>query len=82
MKVDLGVVKQLSLSHQKGLSDLSKDVVHTRKVLLNAVYEATEVNVPTSFVILPEKLPPPTSSSADEALGIQVGDLGSIDWTP
>ena len=69
MKVDLGCVKQLSLSHQRGLSDLSKDVVHTRKVLLNAVYEATEVHVPTSFVILPQKLPPPasSSSSADEA---------------
>lgn len=39
------------------ISEVAQNIKNTQDVLVNAIYDATEVTHPTMFVVLPEKLP-------------------------
>jgi len=72
-------VKNLINTIEKRTLDLAKMSIKvytklqiTEKVLLRAVMEATEVNVPTTFIILPEKIT--TSQSINDDDGKTKGD--------
>jgi serine/threonine protein kinase len=58
----------------------------TERVLLRSMFEATEVTLPTSFVIMPSKIEPegpspiptgPVIQLADDGSGIELGTLGA-----
>eukprot|EP00966_Prymnesium_polylepis_P324984 7380982-Prymnesium_polylepis.1 len=64
------------------IQDLSieckRELRHTREVLLKGIFEATEVQMPTSFVVLLEELPaPPSAAEKAEMLELCVERGGS-----
>mmetsp|Transcript_9238 Transcript_9238/g.30687 ORF Transcript_9238/g.30687 Transcript_9238/m.30687 type:complete len:539 (+) Transcript_9238:3-1619(+) len=65
---NVSVIKELSIEHKQELR-------RTRDVVLKGMFEATEEQVPTTFVMLPEKLPEPPST-AEKAL-LEIADDGS-----
>eukprot|EP00956_Cyclotella_meneghiniana_P002070 scaffold2314_cov55-Cyclotella_meneghiniana.AAC.6 len=62
----------------KKLGDESKaELFYTRSVLLKAIFEATEVNTPTTFIVLGEKLPDLSDAEREKLLDLIAKEDGS-----
>ena len=62
-------IKELSTENKTELR-------RTREVLMKGIFEATEVSKPTTFIVLNEQLPEPTSEEEKEQL-MQIAEDGS-----
>ena len=63
------VIKDLSLESKV-------ELLHTREALMKGIFEATEVNTPTTFIVLKEMLPDPPSKEEKKKL-LQIAEDGS-----
>eukprot|EP00985_Skeletonema_marinoi_P031833 scaffold37823_cov201-Skeletonema_marinoi.AAC.9 len=71
MDANIEVIKKLGIESKAELR-------HTRHVLLKGIFEATEVDTPTTFIILNDKLPePPNEEMKKKILGIVTAEDGS-----
>ena len=63
---------QLIVMGEKHSSELRR----TRDVLMKSIFEATDVNTPTAFIVLAEELPPPPSTEQKKRLSIALNKDG------
>ncbi|KAK1741600.1 inorganic phosphate transporter [Skeletonema marinoi] len=71
MDANIEVIKKLGIESKAELR-------HTRHVLLKGIFEATEVDTPTTFIVLNDKLPePPNEEMKKKILGIVTAEDGS-----
>lgn len=63
---------QLIVMGEKHSSELRR----TRDVLMKSIFEATDVNTPTAFIVLAEELPPPPSTEQKKLLSIALNKDG------
>ena len=54
----------------------SSELRRTRDVLMKSIFEATDVNTPTAFIVLAEELPPPPSTEQKKLLSIALNKDG------
>ena len=66
----LTVIKNLSIENKLELN-------RTRKVLMKGIFEASEVNMPTTFIVLKEELPEQPPSDEEEKQLLQIAEDGS-----
>ena len=66
----LTAIKELSTENKTELR-------RTREVLMKGIFEATEVSKPTTFIVLNEQLPEPTSEEEKEQLMHEIAEDGS-----
>jgi len=63
-------IKELSIENKTELR-------RTREVLMKGIFEATEVSKPTTFIVLNEELPEPTSEEEKKQLMHEIAEDGS-----
>lgn len=66
----LTAIKELSTENKTELR-------RTREVLMKGIFEATEVSKPTTFIVLNEQLPEPTSEEEKKQLMHEIAEDGS-----
>ena len=60
--------RALLLTIKKLSAENKTELRRTREVLMKGIFEATEVSKPTTFIVLKEELPEPTSEEEKEQL--------------